>query len=121
MTLPNPKLTAPTVHGLSVSPLTQCTHYSSPLDIIAIKHACCNKFYACISCHNALESHKPDVWPRNKREEKTVLCGACKHALSVMEYLESGSQCSKCGSGFNPRCKRHWGMYFEVDAEEMEE
>ncbi|KAF2011476.1 hypothetical protein BU24DRAFT_281853 [Aaosphaeria arxii CBS 175.79] len=116
----------PTVHGLSVTPLTQCTHWHSPLDIIAIKHFCCQKFYACISCHDALESHASAPWPKevyekdasNEGGQGAVLCGKCKHVLGVSEYLGCGSQCTKCGSGFNPGCKLHWGLYFEVDGTE---
>jgi uncharacterized CHY-type Zn-finger protein len=40
--------------------------------------------------------------------------------LSIEEYMKSGSQCVKCRSGFNPGCKGHWGMYFEMDGEEKE-
>jgi len=114
MTLPSSSPISPQVFGVSVTLLTQCVHWSSPLDIIAIKHACCNKFYACISCHNASETHKPDVWSRSQQSEKAVLCGNCKHVLAVDEYMQSGSTCTKCGSAFNPGCKGHWGMYFEL-------
>ena len=102
------------VHGISVSPLTQCSHWLSARDIIAIRHACCLKFYACISCHNALEQHEPAVWPLVQRDERAVLCGHCKHVLRIDEYLESGSRCTKCAAEFNPGCKGHWGMYFEM-------
>ncbi|KAF2873644.1 zinc finger CHY domain-containing protein [Massariosphaeria phaeospora] len=105
----------PTVHGLAVSPATQCAHWASPLDIIAVKHACCRKFYACICCHNACEAHEPEVWTRDRRAEKAVLCGACGHVLSVQEYMESGSRCPECREGFNPACKAHWGLYFELE------
>jgi uncharacterized CHY-type Zn-finger protein len=105
----------PTVYGVSVSPLTQCMHWHSPLDIIAIKHFCCDKFYACISCHDACEAHKSDVWPRDRRNERAVLCGNCKYVLTVEGYIKSGSKCTACGSAFNPGCKNHWGLYFEVD------
>ncbi|KAF1831906.1 hypothetical protein BDW02DRAFT_28022 [Decorospora gaudefroyi] len=106
---------APVVYGLAVTSLTQCTHWHSPLDIIAIKHFCCKKFYACISCHDACEAHKPGVWPKDLRTEKAVLCGKCKHVLAVDDYMKSGSACTKCGSGFNPGCKNHWALYFELD------
>ncbi|KAF2025351.1 zinc finger CHY domain-containing protein [Setomelanomma holmii] len=106
---------SPQVHGISVSPLTQCAHWNSLLDIIAIKHFCCNKFYACISCHDECESHCSGVWPRSRRDEKAVLCGACKHILTVDEYMDSGSRCTSCKSGFNPGCENHWGLYFEMD------
>ncbi|ORY15331.1 zinc finger CHY domain-containing protein [Clohesyomyces aquaticus] len=107
----------PTVHGESVTSLTQCAHYHSAQDIIAIKHSCCQKFYACISCHNASESdhHNPEVWRKDQRDVKAVLCGACKGLLSVSEYMECGSRCPSCGRGFNPGCRGHWGLYFEVD------
>lgn len=104
----------PSVHGLSLTPSTQCEHYHSPLDIIAIKHFCCRKFYACITCHDALETHKSGVWPRDQRDEKAVLCGACGHVLGVGEYMASGSRCTECEAGFNPGCKGHWKLYFEV-------
>jgi uncharacterized CHY-type Zn-finger protein len=109
-----PHYNTPTVHGVSVTPLTQCTHWHSDLDIIAIKHTCCQKFYACISCHDALETHKSGVLSLDRRDEKVVLCGACKHILAVDEYMKSGSECTKCGSSFNPGCKSHWGLYFEL-------
>ena len=106
----------PKVQGLSLTPLTQCLHWSSPRDIIAIRHACCGKFYACISCHDALEKHKSSVWSISQRDERAVLCGSCKHQLTVDEYLNCGSVCTKCGAGFNPGCKGHWGLYFEMEA-----
>jgi len=106
---------SPTVHGFSVTPLTQCSHWHSPLDIIAIKHFCCQKFYACISCHDACESHKSGVWPFEQRDDGAVLCGQCKHVLTVTEYMECGSKCTQCGSAFNPGCKNHWEMYFALN------
>ncbi|KAL1584888.1 hypothetical protein WHR41_06659 [Cladosporium halotolerans] len=105
----------PEVHGLSVTPLTQCAHWHSPLDIIAIKHPCCGRFYACISCHDALEKHTSAQWPIAQRDQYAVTCGRCKHLLSIHEYLESGSRCINCGADFNPGCKRHWDLYFEMD------
>lgn len=38
--------------------------------------------------------------------------------LSVDEYMGSGSACTGCGSGFNPGCKGHWALYFDIEAEE---
>jgi uncharacterized CHY-type Zn-finger protein len=119
--MPSTQPPRPIVHGLSLTPLTQCAHYSSPLDIIAIRHACCSKFYACIACHNALETHEPTVWPISQRDERAVLCGRCGHVLGIGEYLGSESQCTECGRGFNPGCKGHWGRYFEVEGGEVGE
>lgn len=109
----------PIVYGLNVTGLTQCDHYSTPRDIIAIKHACCRKFYACISCHNALEPHEPKTWPRNDRSEKAVLCGGCKHELRIDEYMRCKSMCTKCGADFNPGCKGHWSLYFDLSGESI--
>ncbi|KAF2189014.1 hypothetical protein K469DRAFT_564019 [Zopfia rhizophila CBS 207.26] len=109
----------PQVHGLTVTPTTQCAHYYSLLDIIAIKHPCCSKFYACISCHNALENHQPVVWPRSQRDEKVVLCGACGKVLTIEEYMGCGSKCIYCGKGFNPGCRAHWELYFELTNDEI--
>lgn len=106
---------SPEVHGISVTSLTQCAHWHSPLDIIAIKHACCGRFYACINCHDALEKHASARWPSTQRDEHAVVCGKCKHLLSINEYLESGSRCTRCDADFNPGCKRHWDLYFEMD------
>lgn len=105
------------VYGISLTPLTQCKHWHSPLDIIAIRHPCCGKFYACITCHDALETHKSSVWPLSQRDEPVVLCGRCKHVLRIDEYLSCGSVCTSCGAGFNPGCKGHWGLYFEMEKE----
>lgn len=55
------------------------------------------------------------MWPIGQRSEKAVLCGKCKHVLSVEEYMACGSMCTRCGAGFNPGCKGHWGMYFEME------
>lgn len=104
----------PPIHGLHLTPLTQCLHYHSPLDIIAIKHFCCKKFYACITCHDACETHARAIWPVHQRHERAVMCGACKYVLTVQEYMECGSRCGNCGCGFNPGCRAHWGMYFDV-------
>lgn len=112
----NPNTVEHKVHGIDVTPSTQCAHWHSPLDIIAIRHACCLKFYACITCHNALEQHEPTVWLMSQRGERAVLCGQCKYQLSIDEYLQSGSRCTNCEAGFNPGCKGHWGMYFEMES-----
>lgn len=104
----------PFVRGVEVSPNTQCAHWHSDLDIIAIKHKCCGRYYACISCHEAQAGHPPEVWPLDERHEKAVLCGSCSRELSIDEYLSCGSKCPGCASGFNPGCARHYDLYFEV-------
>ncbi|KAK8016823.1 hypothetical protein PG993_015012 [Apiospora rasikravindrae] len=82
-----PNTTGPTVHGLSVSALTQCSHWHSERDIIAIRHKCCGDYYACISCHEALAKHPPQVWPKAEQATtRAVLCGKCRHELTIAEH-----------------------------------
>jgi uncharacterized CHY-type Zn-finger protein len=107
-------VTAPFVHGVEVRPHTQCAHYHSERDIIAIRHKCCGEYYACIACHEALAGHLPQVWPRAERTTKAVLCGNCRTEMTISEYLASGNQCPQCQAAFNPGCANHYHLYFEL-------
>lgn len=102
------------VHGVDVDPQTRCAHYGSDLDIIAIKLKCCGKWFPCFECHEALTDHEPGTWPLGQRNELAVLCGACGYQLSIGEYLDSGSSCPHCTSGFNPGCAKHYYLYFDL-------
>lgn len=109
-----PISSGPKVHGIDVTPLTQCAHWHSDHDIVAIKHKCCGEYYGCISCHEALAGHEPDVWPRGEwATTRAVLCGRCRRELTIGEYLGSGNACPGCEAGFNPGCARHYELYFE--------
>jgi uncharacterized CHY-type Zn-finger protein len=105
---------APPVLGLAVTARTQCAHYHSERDIIAIRHKCCGEYYACITCHDALADHAPQVWPRAERTTQAVLCGNCHAELTINEYLASGNQCPYCQAAFNPGCANHYHLYFEL-------
>lgn len=112
---PTTTTTGPTVRGISVSPSTQCSHWHSERDIIAIRHKCCGDYYACISCHEALAGHPPQVWPKAEQATtQAVLCGNCGHELTIGEYLSCGSVCPQCQSHFNPGCANHYSLYFEI-------
>jgi uncharacterized CHY-type Zn-finger protein len=102
------------VSGLDLDLNTRCLHYRSQLDVIAIKMRCCETYYACIDCHTALAGHEADVWPGNEWDLKAVLCGVCGAELSVNEYMGSGDQCPSCAAPFNPGCRKHYHLYFEV-------
>ncbi|MEM7018954.1 MAG: CHY zinc finger protein [Pseudomonadota bacterium] len=101
------------VVGLEVDAQTRCDHWHSELDIIALKFKCCNTWYPCFDCHQALADHPPQVWPLAEREEKAVLCGACGELLSITDYLNCQSVCPNCRSQFNPGCALHYHLYFE--------
>lgn len=104
----------PTAHGVCLDPQTRCAHWRSPLDIIAIRMRCCGKYYACRECHDALENHPVEVWPKAEWDQLAVLCGACKTELSVRHYMECNNICPSCGAGFNPGCRNHYHLYFEA-------
>lgn len=104
----------PVVHGLGLTPRTQCAHYHSERDIIAIRHKCCGAYYACIACHEALAGHAPQVWPRAERTTQAVLCGNCHTELTISEYLASNNACPRCQAAFNPGCANHYQLYFEM-------
>lgn len=104
----------PSVYGRDVNARTQCAHYHSERDIIAIKHKCCGTFYACIECHRELVDHAPVVWPKSERGAKAILCGNCQSQLSIAEYLACGNSCPACQAAFNPGCANHYPLYFEM-------
>lgn len=106
------------VFGNLVDEHTRCVHWSSPLDIIAIKFKCCEKFYACSDCHATGESHAPNKWPAAEFSERAVLCGMCNSTISITQYLKCDSACPSCSAPFNPGCSRHRHLYFEAEPAE---
>jgi uncharacterized CHY-type Zn-finger protein len=103
------------VRGIDVTALTQCSHWHSERDIIAIRHKCCGDYYACITCHEALAGHKAEVWPKDRWDIKAVLCGACGHEMTIAEYIACTSTCPGCQAAFNPGCAAHYPLYFDME------
>ena len=111
----NSVLIGPTeVFGVDIDAETRCRHHHSEVDRIAIKFACCGKYYACSQCHEEIESHEATVWPKSDLSVKAVLCGQCRFEMTIGEYAACHSTCPNCGSSFNPGCKTHWHLYFEA-------
>ena len=111
--LPEPVGRPPTeVHGLDLDPQTRCRHWHSPVDIVAIQMKCCDTYYACAECHAALADHPLAVWPRDEWHRTAILCGACRHAMTIADYMASADLCAACGAGFNPECRTHHHLYF---------
>ena len=75
-----------TIHGTNVNERTQCAHYHSERDIIAIRHKCCDEFYACIQCHEEAADHTPIVWLKSEFHTEAILCGNCQSTLSITSY-----------------------------------
>lgn len=101
------------VEGVEITPTTQCKHWHSEKDVIAIKFKCCEKFFACNDCHSTLTTHESNQWSITERKEKAILCGRCKKLLTIQEYLDCKNCCTGCGCGFNPGCKLHYDLYFK--------
>ncbi len=102
------------VEGNNVDGNSRCFHYHSPLDIVAIKFKCCNKYYSCYYCHLENTDHSPQLWHQNEFDSKAVLCGNCKNEITIAEYLSSSNTCPNCKVLFNPRCSNHYHYYFKI-------
>ncbi|WP_407269854.1 CHY zinc finger protein [Radiobacillus sp. PE A8.2] len=101
------------VFGLVVDNYTRCQHYASKSDIIAIKFACCKKYYPCYKCHEQVQQHKIALWSTNEFDSKAILCGACGNELTINQYLMANS-CVHCYALFNPKCSLHYHLYFDM-------
>ena len=104
----------PIIKGKTVDNETRCTHYHSILDIIAIKFRCCGTYYPCFSCHEEAAHHAAKIWSKNEFDTLAILCGVCKHEMTINEYMKSDSTCPKCQASFNPKCSNHYHLYFEM-------
>ena len=102
-----------TIKGIQVDEQTRCIHYHSPLDIIAIKFKCCYEYYSCYYCHQEQAGHPARVWSKTEFDSMAVLCGSCKHEMSISLYHECEYTCPFCHAAFNPRCFTHNHLYFE--------
>lgn len=102
----------PPVLGRPIDAETRCVHWSSPLDVVAIRFACCGDLYPCHACHEETAGHEAATWPVDARAERAVLCGACGHQLTIAEYGVAAA-CPSCAAAFNPGCALHWHLYFD--------
>ncbi|RZH67713.1 CHY zinc finger protein [Natrinema altunense] len=105
-----------TVRGIDVGPETRCAHYDTDQDVVAFTFACCEDFFPCFRCHEAVTDHEAVPWPRARFDEPSVLCGCCGTALTVPNYLAAEYDCPACDAAFNPGCAKHADLYFETDA-----
>ena len=102
----------PQVLGSPVDDHTRCTHYRTPLDVVAIKFWCCQEYYPCHLCHGESAGHPAAQWPVKEQDTEAILCGVCRSELSVRDYL-AVDDCPRCGARFNPGCRLHAHLYFE--------
>lgn len=102
------------VKGKLVDDQTRCSHYHSPLDVIAIKFKCCDTYYPCFYCHEETAGHKAEVWNKNEFDNKAILCGVCQQEMTINQYQSSNYQCPHCRTNFNPKCSNHNHLYFDM-------
>ncbi|AMY05467.1 hypothetical protein CD149_03815 [Staphylococcus condimenti] len=103
----------PIVHGIDLDDETRCSHYHTPVDVVAMRFKCCDKYYACIHCHNECEDHEPIPWSKDEQDTLAVMCGVCKYEMTIHEYVHT-DQCPNCSAAFNPRCEAHYHHYFTL-------
>lgn len=102
------------VYGSVIDNETRCTHYHTEKDIIAIKFACCNRYYPCYKCHQEATNHAMKRWPKERFDTYAILCGVCHTEIAIENYMNS-SQCPICHVRFNDRCELHYPIYFEME------
>lgn len=100
------------VHGRTIDDETRCVHYGTAKDVIAIKFACCLRYYPCHLCHEEAEDHLARQWARADWQQKAILCGVCSTELTIDEYLAVES-CPACHAEFNEGCRLHSHLYFQ--------
>lgn len=97
--------------GIALDQEYRCIHYHTVLDIVGLKCARCQVYYACYHCHDTLQDHAFE--PTDHKETYPVICGHCRQLLRRSEY-ECGS-CPFCFSPFNPSCHKHQDIYFSKE------
>ena len=100
------------VRGVEVGPESRCTHYDTERDVVALRFACCDAFYPCFQCHEAVTDHEAERLSVDS-SESAVLCGVCGAELTPKEFVQDDHECPECGAAFNPGCADHYDLYFE--------
>ncbi|ADU31506.1 CHY zinc finger protein [Evansella cellulosilytica] len=100
------------IYGFPVDEQGRCKHYYGQNDIVSIKFKCCRKYYPCYKCHKEAAKHHTELWRKEEFHKKAILCGECKHEISIESYLRNG-KCHHCTAFFNPHCSKHYHLYFD--------
>ncbi|MHA8111493.1 CHY zinc finger protein [Lactobacillaceae bacterium Melli_B4] len=96
------------IYGIDLDNDGRCTHYHSALDVVALKCAQCQSYYACYQCHDELVDHQ--FVGSDSTKGHPVMCGHCRKQLTYEQYQLG--KCVFCQHPFNPRCKLHQHIYF---------
>jgi len=108
----DPRFAVP-LRGQDVDGETRCVHWDDPVDVVALRFACCDTYYPCFACHEATADHDPIRWPRARFDDPAVLCGVCRETITAERYLAGEDTCPHCEAPFNPGCRDHRHLYFE--------
>lgn len=101
------------IRGIDVDPETRCTHFDTERDVVALRFACCDAYYPCFRCHEAVADHPAERLSVTS-PESAVLCGVCGAELTPSEFVDGEHRCPECGVPFNPGCADHYDRYFEL-------
>lgn len=107
------KFESRSVDGVDMDSQTRCGHYHGPNDVLAIRLACCDVYYGCRECHDALAGHDAEVWPASRFDETALFCGRCGKVFPIRTYLDCPDRCPHCAGEFNPNCRSHHQLYFD--------
>ncbi|WP_135852212.1 CHY zinc finger protein [Halorussus salinus] len=102
------------IRGVEVGPETRCAHYDSERDVVALRFACCEAYFPCFRCHDAVADHEAERLSVESGEA-AVLCGVCGSGLTPREFVDGEHRCPDCGAAFNPGCGDHYDLYFEFE------
>lgn len=68
------------IYGLTLDSAGRCQHYHTKVDIVALKCAKCQQYYACYQCHDKLVGHH--FIPVKTDGPAPALCGVCRNTLT---------------------------------------
>ncbi|SQA00231.1 zinc finger protein [Staphylococcus aureus] len=103
----------PKVYGSLIDTETRCRIILPKKILLQLNlNVVINTIHA-ISAIMSLKKHAIKRWSEPSFNEKAILCGVCKHELTINEYMMV-ERCPNCQSRFNNRCKYHYHIYFEI-------
>ncbi|WP_082610433.1 CHY zinc finger protein [Liquorilactobacillus satsumensis] len=96
------------IHGIEVDEAGRCCHYHQANDIVGLKCAQCQQYFACYKCHDTLRDHR---FVPCAKHAAPAICGVCKFTMDFQKYVQGF--CPNCQHSFNPKCRVHYGIYFK--------
>ncbi|WP_414049110.1 CHY zinc finger protein [Macrococcus animalis] len=102
------------IEGVAVDEQGRCEHYHSPVDVVCYQFPENDTYYPCHLCYEAIHQSAPQAKYSIHSDLKAVLCGVCQTEIAINAYVQS-NQCPNCTHPFNPGCKNHFHLYFEIE------